>query len=73
MVNEQAVRILLKQECIPVGCILPASVAIFRGGGVSPGEGVSTWKDTEQILWDMVNEQTVHTPSVNRMTGRSQV
>ena len=38
-----------KQECIPVGCVPPASVVVggcllMTDGGVCPGEGVSAWE-----------------------------
>ena len=34
----------IKQECIPVGCVLSAAVAVSRWGGVpGPGGGGCTW------------------------------
>ena len=31
---------IMKQECIPVGCVPSAAVAVYWGGGVFPGGGV---------------------------------
>ena len=31
----------VQQECIPVGCVPSAAVAVCWGGGVCPGGGVS--------------------------------
>ena len=56
-----------QQECIPVGCVLPASMAIFTGDGGCPGGCVQgcTPPESETDRPPLDPE-----PSVNRMTDR---
>ena len=60
-------KISTKQECIPVGCVPSAAVAVGGGagclpGGVCPGD-VSAWGGVcPSACWD------THPPPVNRIT-----
>ena len=64
----------IQQECIPVGCVLSAGVAISGGsaqggsapGGVYPG-GVSAWGCLPREVSAPVHAG-IYTPPVNRMT-----
>ena len=56
---------LEKQECIPVGCVPTASVAISWGGGVSwGGGGGGLCPDTLQVDTPSIRPP----PPLNRMT-----
>ena len=55
------------QECIPVGCIPPASVAVFGGGGCLPGGVCQAGLPGGGVCLGGVC--LPHTP-VNRMTDR---
>ena len=57
-----------EQECIPVGCVPPAAVAI--SGGVSP-PGIPPEQTPCKACWDTTcNACWDSTPPVNRMTNR---
>ena len=73
--RELLCEIFVKQECIPVGCVLSAAVAICRGGlpqcmlGYTPWAWAWTppWADTPTPLGLGLDTPN---PTVNRMTDR---
>ena len=62
-------ELILKQECIPVGCVPPASVAILRRrvsawGGCLP-RGVSAWGGLPGSAWWGCLPRGVYTPPLH--------
>ena len=56
-----------RQECIPVGCIPPAAVAVWEGlHQAPPGPGIPQ----DQVPLDQAPPRTRHPPPVDRMTDR---